>query len=72
MSVPNLCVCLHVTEEEVVSLIRRGVTTVDAIGERCGAGQGCGGCRDDLAELIEDFADATDDRPVEAVTGARY
>ncbi|WP_151770049.1 (2Fe-2S)-binding protein [Streptomyces abyssomicinicus] len=57
MSPVTICVCHHVTEDEIVGWIRRGVTTVEGLGEHCDAGQGCGDCRESLEELIEDFGD---------------
>ncbi|MGW7361943.1 (2Fe-2S)-binding protein [Streptomyces sp. NPDC054841] len=72
MSAPNVCVCYHVAEDVIVDWIRRGVTTADGLGERCGAGQGCGDCREMLDELIEDFADEAGSDPVQAVPGARH
>ncbi|MCX4692835.1 bacterioferritin-associated ferredoxin [Streptomyces sp. NBC_01408] len=71
---PTICICNRVTEDEIVGWIRRGFTTVDDIGEQCGAGQGCGGCRDELIELIEfidDFADEAAAPSAQAVTDAR-
>ncbi|MFQ6142207.1 (2Fe-2S)-binding protein [Streptomyces seoulensis] len=57
MSTGNICVCYQVTEDELVGWIRRGVTTVEGLGEHSGAGQGCGDCHEMLEELIEDFAE---------------
>ncbi|MEU2357491.1 (2Fe-2S)-binding protein [Streptomyces misionensis] len=57
MSGGHICVCYQVGEDEIVGWIRRGVTTVEGLGERCGAGQGCGDCHEMLEELVEDFGD---------------
>lgn len=56
MTPVSVCVCYQATEEEIVGWIRQGVTTVQGLGERCGAGQGCGDCHEMLEELVEDFA----------------
>ncbi|WP_042800446.1 (2Fe-2S)-binding protein [Streptomyces sp. C] len=68
MTSPHVCVCHRVTEDEIIGLIRRGITTADGIGEQCGAGQGCGDCREMLDELIEDFAEDLADGLPEDVT----
>jgi NAD(P)H-nitrite reductase large subunit len=53
---PVVCVCAGVHEEELTSLIRAGVRTIDGIRMRCRANTGCGGCREDIEELIDDLA----------------
>jgi len=55
MSGGSICVCYAVAEDEIVGWIRRGVTTVEGLGERCDAGRGCGDCHEMLEELVEDF-----------------
>ncbi|MER6386548.1 (2Fe-2S)-binding protein [Streptomyces sp. NPDC001250] len=72
MSGGNICVCYEVTEDEIVGWIRRGVTTVEGLGERCNAGRGCGDCHDMLEELLEDFGDETDADGIEAVGHAHH
>ncbi|EOM76656.1 (2Fe-2S)-binding protein [Rhodococcus rhodnii] len=47
-----VCICRAVTESEVHEHICQGADTADAIGERCGAGWGCGTCLDRLQELL--------------------
>lgn len=52
-----ICSCFGVSEKDVVAAIRyRGVSTVEAIGEQCRAGTGCGSCRMLLLEFLEDEA----------------
>jgi bacterioferritin-associated ferredoxin/ribosome-associated toxin RatA of RatAB toxin-antitoxin module len=51
---PVVCVCAGVVESELTALIDGGCTTVDALRAACGANTGCGGCRTDLEELIEE------------------
>lgn len=49
-----LCQCMNVTEREIKAAIRAGADTVDAVGERCEAGTGCGSCRGGIDILIEE------------------
>ncbi len=48
-----LCICKAVSEREIESAVRSGARTVDAVGERCGAGTDCGLCRDAIGERLE-------------------
>jgi bacterioferritin-associated ferredoxin len=47
-----VCVCHAVTENEVNAEIALGARSVDEIGERCGAGTGCGMCHEKLRALL--------------------
>lgn len=47
-----VCLCNGVSDRAVRKAIRRGATTVNDIGDRCGAGLGCGGCRSELEALL--------------------
>ncbi|GAC69837.1 (2Fe-2S)-binding protein [Gordonia soli] len=47
-----VCICRAVTEAEVHQHFDDGAETPDAIGERCGAGEGCGTCIERLCEII--------------------
>lgn len=47
-----VCICKAVTEEEVHEHVDCGARDVDAIGERCGAGLGCGTCVNRLEEIL--------------------
>ncbi len=49
---PVVCACLGVGRDRVVSAISQGVETVAGLGERLGAGTGCGSCIPELKELI--------------------
>ena len=40
-----LCICKCITEREIDSVVQSGARTVDAVGDRCGAGTDCGMCR---------------------------
>jgi bacterioferritin-associated ferredoxin len=48
-----VCFCVTSSNREIASAIAEGAHTVDQIAERCGAGTGCGSCRDFIAEMIE-------------------
>ena len=45
-----------VEERAVVAAIRAGAKTVDAVGEACDAGSGCGSCRAGIELLIQQEA----------------
>jgi bacterioferritin-associated ferredoxin len=47
-----VCICHGVTENEVRAEIVTGATTEQEIGERCGAGTGCGSCVDKIGALL--------------------
>ena len=49
-----LCQCMNVTEGEIKRAIRAGADSVDAVGERCEAGTGCGSCRGGIDILIQE------------------
>jgi bacterioferritin-associated ferredoxin len=46
-----VCHCHCVTDRSIREAVRAGASTVRAVGAACGAGTGCGGCRE-LVELI--------------------
>ena len=47
-----VCHCHQVSDRTIRACIRDGAETVAAVGERCGAGTNCGGCRPTIKELI--------------------
>lgn len=49
-----VCICYHVREREVRSIIRDGAHTEEAVGDACGAGTGCGSCLERICDLIEE------------------
>ncbi|MBJ8347161.1 bacterioferritin-associated ferredoxin [Antrihabitans sp. YC2-6] len=51
-----VCICKAVTEAEVHEHCVAGAQTPDAIGERCGAGLGCGTCVDRINGILKDWA----------------
>jgi bacterioferritin-associated ferredoxin len=46
------CICHGVTEAEVVAEVQAGARDEEAVGDRCGAGTGCGSCLDRICALI--------------------
>lgn len=54
-----VCICRAVTEDEVHEYVADGCATADAIGERCGAGEGCGTCLERLQEILSEGAHVT-------------
>ncbi|MEP9392246.1 MULTISPECIES: (2Fe-2S)-binding protein [Gordonia] len=49
-----VCICRAVTEDEVHEHCSQGARTVDAISDRCGAGEGCGTCLERLSEILSE------------------
>ncbi|GII65321.1 hypothetical protein Skr01_54060 [Sphaerisporangium krabiense] len=51
---PIVCVCRHVSEDTIVRAIRAGADTLEKVRVTSGANTGCGGCAEEIEELIED------------------
>ena len=50
-----VCTCFGVTDEEIRKVVHENdLTTVDDVTNYCKAGGGCGGCKERIAELIEE------------------
>lgn len=47
-----VCLCNNVNERLVTELVEQGATTVEAVGEVCGAGTSCGSCKDEIEKVI--------------------
>ena len=47
-----VCDCTGTTDATIRALAREGVTKVSEIGQRCGAGTGCGACLDELRDRL--------------------
>ncbi len=60
------CICFGVTEDEVKAEITLGARTEEEIGERCGAGTGCGTCLDRIGALLRAAGTGRDKMHVEA------
>lgn len=52
---PQVCNCNRVTRGQIVQSIRSGATTMEGLGQACGAGTGCGSCRGQLSELLQRY-----------------
>lgn len=59
-----VCSCFSVGRNQIASEIRKGATSVDAIGRCLKAGTNCGACRPEIAKLLT----AASLQPREAVT----
>jgi bacterioferritin-associated ferredoxin len=47
-----VCMCHPVSDRDVDAVIDEGARTVEEIGQRCGAGTGCGICREELRDRL--------------------
>ena len=47
-----ICICHPTSDRDLEAVIDDGARTVQEIGQRCGAGTGCGACIDDLRERL--------------------
>jgi bacterioferritin-associated ferredoxin len=54
-----VCLCKGVSDKHVGAAIARGADTIEAVGDECGAGTGCGACHDMIAHLIAKGGQAT-------------
>jgi bacterioferritin-associated ferredoxin len=50
-----ICICFAVTAQEIGSEIAAGARTVEEVGDRCGAGTGCGTCTEKIGLLLGPF-----------------
>jgi bacterioferritin-associated ferredoxin len=48
-----VCLCHPTSDRDVDAIIDDGARTVEEIGERCGAGTGCGACLVELRERLD-------------------
>lgn len=51
---PLLCMCLHVTEREVLAAVEAGACDLESVRDATGANTGCGDCAHDIVDLIAD------------------
>ena len=47
-----VCICVAVPDTEIRSCVARGASTVEEVGDACGAGTGCGSCHDKIDTLL--------------------
>ncbi|MDB4985602.1 MAG: domain protein (2Fe-2S)-binding domain protein [Myxococcaceae bacterium] len=48
-----VCHCFCVSDREIRSCAREGACSVNEVGNACEAGTGCGGCRPEIASILE-------------------
>ncbi|MCM3924078.1 (2Fe-2S)-binding protein [Frankia sp. AiPs1] len=51
-----VCSCFAVSDRTLRTVIAAGARDVDEIGARCDAGTGCGGCVEEIEDLIDAVA----------------
>jgi bacterioferritin-associated ferredoxin len=64
-----VCLCEGVSEREIRGVIARGARCVESIRRACGAGAGCGTCRETLEDMLDEHAQkavASSDKTQEA------
>jgi bacterioferritin-associated ferredoxin len=59
-----VCLCRRVTDRAIRDLVADGAASVDEVAARCGAGTGCGGCRQSVAHMVAERLCAPDAAPV--------
>jgi bacterioferritin-associated ferredoxin len=47
-----VCICHPTSERDLDAVIDDGARTLQEIGQRCGAGTGCGACVDELRDRL--------------------
>lgn len=47
-----VCFCHPTSDRDVDAIIDEGARTLEEIGERCGAGTGCGTCHEELRDRL--------------------
>ena len=48
--------CFEVSREEIENAIReKGLKTVEEVGEATNAGTGCGGCQEQIQEILDEI-----------------
>jgi len=47
-----ICICHPTSDRDLDTVIDDGARTLEEIGQRCGAGTGCGMCRDELRDRL--------------------
>ena len=48
-----VCACNGVGSNQILAAVRAGHDTVEAVGQACAAGTGCGSCRTDIRRMID-------------------
>lgn len=51
-----ICNCMQVYKSTIVKAIKeKGLKTVEEVGEETEAGTGCGGCQDDIQDILNEI-----------------
>ncbi len=51
-----ICHCMDVSRGEIIKAIKeKGLTTVEEVQDETDAGTGCGGCVEDIEEILEEI-----------------
>ena len=51
-----ICSCNEIYKSEIVKAIKeKGLKTVEEVGEETTAGTGCGGCVDEIQEILDEI-----------------
>jgi bacterioferritin-associated ferredoxin len=48
-----VCHCYCVSDREIRACARQGASSVGDVGRACEAGTGCGGCRPEIAAILD-------------------
>jgi bacterioferritin-associated ferredoxin len=48
-----VCHCFCVSDRQIRGCAREGAGSVGEVGRACAAGTGCGGCRAEIARIVE-------------------
>lgn len=59
-----VCYCLRVEKSSIVSAIESGCNSVDALSAKLRVCTGCGGCREDLEDLLRFYGSKQEDQNV--------
>ena len=54
-----VCLCQGVSDRQVRSAVRCGATSRTKVTAACGAGAGCGGCHEEIRQIIRKQGHAT-------------
>jgi bacterioferritin-associated ferredoxin len=49
-----VCLCRVATDRDIADAIQDGAGSVDEVGDRCGAGTGCGSCREFIHGMLQE------------------
>jgi bacterioferritin-associated ferredoxin len=48
-----VCLCVQVTDSQIKRAISHGASSIDDIGDSCGAGTCCGSCHDHIQAILD-------------------